>query len=1177
MHDSSFPLVALVAALVLATPGFPVTAEDGGEYRPPIAPASREGELAMQGFRLPEGMTAQLVAAEPMLANPVAFSIDERGRFYVCETFRQQKGVEDNRNHMHWLNDDLAARTVEDRLRYFQKHLGARVEDYAREHDRIRLLEDTDGDGRADKSTVFADGFSGILEGTGAGVLAHQGDVFYTCIPRLWKLRDWTGDGIADTKRELHYGYGVKVAFRGHDLHGLTLGPDGRLYFTIGDRGFNVGTLDGRRLAMPDTGAVLRCELDGSDLEIFCYGLRNPQELAFDDYGNLFTVDNNSDSGDEARLLYLVEGADYGWRMYYQYLDDRGPWNREQMWQARDVPPLAKGGPGGVAEEGTAADGQAQGAADPPSVRRGGEAAPSLNPPAYIIPPIANISDGPAGLVHYPGVGLPERYKGHFFLADFRGASGQSGIRSFAVEPHGAGFRLVDDQEFVWNVLATDVDFGWDGSLYVTDWVNGWDGEGKGRLYRFTHTEAAKAAVAARTAEFIGGGFARYSVDELAGRLAHPDRRVRLSAQFELVTRGAVEKLMDVANTATERLARVHAIWGLAQHHRQSRSRQSSARLHQTILALLKDEDAEIQVTVLRAFRNAAMWFDPALDDRLRRDLDRQLRHLIYDPRPRVRYFALSAGNVYLHQLDQSAFILESIANAGSADPLVRHAAVMGLAACKGSQNWQELSKTVRDARSTEVRLTLLQFLRHSINRASPKFAQEQDVVAAIARFLTDDDPRIVLEAARLTNDLPVPDATPNLAAMIWRPGLPDPLLRRVLNANFRLGGQENARDVAAIAANADVSEPLRLEALEELRLWNEPPPIDRVTGMWRPIKSPGLRLEKLVEAIRPFLGGILAGPVRVREAGVRLAAHYGIREVGPVLFTLVTDAEQPPRIRVEALFALDALEDERLAAATDDALESDAAELRAAGRRLLAKLRPDDAVPALAQALQNGETVERQAAADVLASMKTPAADRLLGEWLERLVSAEAPPEIQLDLIQAAQKRGTADMKDQLARFEAARPAGDPLAGWRETLAGGDAERGLEIFFGRTAVSCRRCHKIDGTAGEVGPDLSKIGREKTREYLLTSLVDPNKEIAKGYETVVLVTVSGRIYTGVVKADDERRLQLMTAEGALVSVPKDQIEDRAAGKSSMPADLVKHLSKADLRDLVEYLVSLRAE
>src|SRR5437867_3328803 len=89
--------------------------ESAQTYSPSIAPASNEGLLAMKRMQVPAGLKLELVAAEPMLANPVSFSIDERGRFYVAETFRINAGVTDNRYHMYWLDDDLACRTVEDR------------------------------------------------------------------------------------------------------------------------------------------------------------------------------------------------------------------------------------------------------------------------------------------------------------------------------------------------------------------------------------------------------------------------------------------------------------------------------------------------------------------------------------------------------------------------------------------------------------------------------------------------------------------------------------------------------------------------------------------------------------------------------------------------------------------------------------------------------------------------------------------------------------------------------------------------------------------------------------------------------------------------------------------------------------------------------------------------------
>ncbi|MFM9194557.1 MAG: PVC-type heme-binding CxxCH protein, partial [Planctomycetia bacterium] len=366
-------------------------------------------------------------------------------RVFVCEAFRAHKGVGDNtgKEGTQWLAADLSAKTVDDRLAYHLRLLGEKARDWVIETDRLRELVDTDGDGRADRSTVFATGFNRLIEGHGAGVLARRGDVYYACIPNLWRMRDTDGDGVADVRDVLHTGYGVRVAFHGHDLHGLTPGPDGRIYFTVGDRGYHV-VHEGRTHADPESGAVFRCAPDGSRLEVVHTGLRNPQELAFDDLGNLFTVDNNCDSGDRARLVQIVPGGDTGWRMSVQYLPDRGPFNRERIWHL-------------------AHDGQ----------------------PAWIVPPLAHIGSGPSGFAAYPGPGLPPHFDGRFLLADFRGAAANSSVRTFRVQPKGASFEATDEEETFKHVLATDVEIGPDGAVWVSDWVHGWQGEGKGRLWRF--------------------------------------------------------------------------------------------------------------------------------------------------------------------------------------------------------------------------------------------------------------------------------------------------------------------------------------------------------------------------------------------------------------------------------------------------------------------------------------------------------------------------------------------------------------------------------------------------------------------------------------------------------------------------------------------------------------------
>lgn len=1088
----------LCAALAMCCLSATAFAQQASNYRPAIAEASNEGELALRGFQLPEGMSGSLFAAEPLMANPVAFCIDEKGRIYVAETFRQQRGVEDNRSHMNWLHDDLALETVEQRVEMFKKYLGDKVSEYAAHHDRIRLLTDSDGDGKADQSTVFADGFNAIEDGTGAGVLARNGEVFYSCIPKLWKLSDKDGDGVADEKAGLHHGYGVRVAFRGHDMHGLVMGPDGRVYFSIGDRGYNVKTDEGKHLFRPDTGAVFRCELDGSNLEVFAYGLRNPQELAFDDFGNLFTGDNNSDSGDQARWVYVVEGGDTGWRMYYQYLKDRGPWNREKLWHPYH-------------------EGQA----------------------AYIVPPIINIADGPSGLAYYPGVGLPERYNGHFFLCDFRGGPANSGIRSFAVEPNGASFKLVDSHQFLWKILGTDIDFGYDGGVYVSDWVNGWDGLGKGRIYKFTHEVAASDPGVAGTAKLMSDGFAQRSTTELLKLLEHPDRRVRQEAQFALADCDAAEELLATVRESKHRFARIHSVWALGQIGRRDR------RILSDVVPLLADADEEVRGQAARVLGDAR--FTPAAT---------RLADRLNDDSLRVQSLAaLALGRVGAkNSVPALVRLLDLNANK---DPVLRHSAAFALESVPAD----DLLAAAKDA-GPAAKLGIVVALRR---QQSP----------SVAVFLNDAEPAVVLETARAIHDEPIVEAMSQLAALADNP-LPtgdssyvDALLRRVLSANYRLGTEQAAERVAALAAGEKLSAALRLEALLELKSWDEPEPLDRVLGAWRPLEP--RNADFVATVLRPRLGGLLTGGDEIRKAGAELAAKYGIKEVEPVLRDVAANREAAPAARVAALAALDQLGSDELGSLVATALKDDEPEVRVEARRLSVKLHPETAVQTLAAAINGGTQVEQQGAIRLLAELKTDAADQVLGQWLDKLVAGTAPAPVQLDLIEAATARDSAPLLARVEKYRSSLSTDDPLAQYRVALEGGDYARGYEIFFGRSSASCRRCHKVQGSGGEVGPDLSIVGKEKNREYLLEAIVTPSAKIAKGFETVIAIMDSGKVYSGIVRSDEGETLKLMLADGSIIDLKKDEIDETAKGQSAMPADLIKHLSAADLRDLVEYL------
>ncbi len=445
-----------------------------------------------------------------------------------------------------------------------------------------------------------------------------------------------------------------------------------------------------------------------------------------------------------------------------------------------------------------------------------------------------------------------------------------------------------------------------------------------------------------------------------------------------------------------------------------------------------------------------------------------------------------------------------------------------------------------------------------------------------IARFLNDTDPRIVLEAARAIHDLPIRDALPQLASLADRrlaapADVQDALLRRVLSANFQSGDAAAAKRVARIAADSQAPDKVRIEALEELKLWDSPPPLDRVLGDWRPLEKRDS--QPVADAVRSVLGGLFTGSDAVRKTAGEVAAKYGIKEVEPVLAEVFKDEKQTGDARASALQALVGLKSAQAMALAELALKDKQAAVRIEGRRSLAKLKPADQLMLAELALEGGEVIEKQAALADLAGHKDVEASNIIGTWLDRLLSGELPKEIQLDVLEAAKKRRS--LLGKVGTYEKSLKADDPLASFRVTLAGGNAERGREIFLTRSEVSCVRCHQVAGVGGAVGPDLSKIAKEKTREYLLESLVVPNAQIAKGFETLIIETKEGRVFSGIAKESDEQQLKLMLADGNIVTIKKSDIEETAKGQSAMPADLTKKLSLSDVRDLVEFLSGLK--
>ena len=258
-------------------------------------------------------------------------------------------------------------------------------------------------------------------------------------------------------------------------------------------------------------------------------------------------------------------------------------------------------------------------------------------------------------------------------------------------------------------------------------------------------------------------------------------------------------------------------------------------------------------------------------------------------------------------------------------------------------------------------------------------------------------------------------------------------------NANFRIGGPENAQALAEIASGADYPEAIRAQALEMLGEWAKPSGRDKVMGLWRPL-SPR-PAGPAADALRPKLEPLLASaPGTLRQAAIRAASSLAMKEAGPLLSVVVTDRNSTDAGRAEALQGPGTARGSRAdRPGAEGARRRGAEAARVEAVRILVKADPAAARTAIDSLLEKGKPRERQGVFAVLAESPDPATDKVLAAWLDRLIAGKVPAEIQLDLIEAAGRRPSPEVKERLDRYEASRPKDDPLAAYRETLAGGD------------------------------------------------------------------------------------------------------------------------------------------
>ncbi len=413
-----------------------------------VAHAQLPPDKALSKFKVSDGLEITLWASEPMFVNPTCIDIDHKGRVWVCESVN------------------------------YRMKLRGQTKMRQPEGDRIVVLEDTKGAGRADKVTVFYQSPEIIcpLGIACAPYLDTQGMKVYVChSPHIYVFEDKDGDCKADGPPKI-----LLTGFKGYDhdhgVHGILIGPDNKLYFSVGDQGVkDLQSSDGkgRKWTSNSTdcraGTIWRCDLDGKNLELIAHNFRNNYEPCVDSFGTIFISDNDDDGLDQTRICYVMPGGNYG---YHPRGKGQSHWHEEQ--------------PG-------------------------------------VVPKVLRTYRGsPCGMCFYEGTLLPKKYWGQPLHVD----AGPGRLSCYHLKPKGAGYDI-DREDMVTSTDSyfrpSDVCIAPDGSVFISDWYDqGVGGHGvknleDGRIYRMA-PKGHKGSVSAVDVSTKKGLYAALGSPNLAVR-----------------------------------------------------------------------------------------------------------------------------------------------------------------------------------------------------------------------------------------------------------------------------------------------------------------------------------------------------------------------------------------------------------------------------------------------------------------------------------------------------------------------------------------------------------------------------------------------------------------------------------------------------------------------------------